>query len=325
MESELMPSRPSNRRGFTLIELLVVIAIIGVLISLLLPAVQASRESARRLQCQNNLKQIGLGFHNFASAYNGQIPSNSTLFRNPTATSWPLYGLTSPYGSWSTEILPYLENNNLFVQYDPKKDWWDSTGNNATVASFKNAMYLCPSAPNPDRVMITTNSDGYTFNARPSDYVGVGGMYDTAAGEAYYHRGVLQAKVSGSRTRFADITDGLSNTVCIVEICDKPNVWRGRKMAQDNSKQVFTCAACVNGQWASPNWNDLRGYSFDGSVAFGPCAVNCSNGASVYAFHPGGANVLMCDGSVQFLKAGLSRDIMVRLVSINEGDIPGEY
>jgi prepilin-type N-terminal cleavage/methylation domain-containing protein len=80
---------PPRRDGFTLIELLVVIAIIAVLTALLLPAVQASRESARRLQCQNNLKQIGTGFHNFATAFDGQFPDNSTLFLNPAATAWP--------------------------------------------------------------------------------------------------------------------------------------------------------------------------------------------------------------------------------------------
>ena len=314
-----------NRQAFTLIELLVVIAIIALLVALLLPAVQQTREAARNTQCKNNLKQIGLGFHNFAASYEGRIPSNSTLYRNPAAVAWPFYGLTSPYGSWSTEILPYLESGNLYSQYDSKKDWWDNTGNNATVAAFKNPMYLCPSAPNSDRVMITTNSAGYTFNARPADYVGVGGMYDTAAGMAYYHRGVLQAKESDQPTRFRDITDGLSNTICIVEIADKPNQWRAGKLFKSNAAQVFTCAACVNGQWASPNWNDLRGYSFDGVTAFGQCAVNCSNGASVYAFHTGGANVLLSDGSVRFLRAGFARDLMIKLVSIAEGDVSDEY
>ena len=315
----------SGRAGFTLIELLVVIAIIGVLVSLLLPAVQQAREAARRTQCKNNLKQIGIGFHNFASTYNGRIPNNTTLFKNPAAVNWPFYGLTSPYGSWSTQILPYLESSNLFDQYDEKKDWWDSTGNNASVAAYKNPMYLCPTAPNSDRVMITTNSAGYTFNARPADYVGVGGMYDTSNSGANYHRGVMQAKVSDSPTKWADIKDGLTNTVCIVEIADKPNQWRVGKLFKDNSAQVYTCANCVNGQWAAPNWNDLRGYSYDGVTPFGPCVVNCSNGASIYSFHTGGANVLMCDGSVQFLGASMARSVLIALVSVNEGDIPGEY
>jgi len=315
----------SMRRGFTLIELLVVIAIISLLVSLMLPAVQQVRESARNTQCKNNLKQIGLGFHNFVSSYNGRIPSNSTLFRNPSAVTWPYYGLTNPYGSWSTEILPYLENSALFVQYDPTKDWWDNTGNNSSVASFKNPMYLCPSGPNNNRVMITKNAAGYTFNARPADYVGVGGMYDTAPGQAYYHRGVLQAKESDQPTRLADVADGLSNTVFVVEIADKPNLWRAGKLITNNANTLYTCAACVNGQWASPNWNDLRGYSYDGVTAFGPCAVNCANGASVYGFHPGGANVLMGDGSVRMLAAGFSRDLMVKLVSIAQGEINGDF
>ncbi len=316
---------PAARGGFTLIELLVVIAIISVLVSLLMPAVQQAREAARRTQCKNNLKQIGLGFHNFAATFNGKFPGNTTLFKNPAATAWPFYGMTSPYGSWSTQILPYLDNGNLFVQYDSSKDWWDNTGGNASVAVFKNPMYMCPTAPNPDRVMITTNTAGFTFNAASADYVGVGGIYDTSNTSANYHRGVMQAKVSANPTKVSDITDGLTNTVCVVEICDKPNQWRAGKLFKDNSTQVFNCANCVNGQWASPNWNDLRGYSYDGVTAFGPCVVNCSNGASIYSFHAGGAQVLMCDGSVQFLGASLSRDVLVALVSVNEGDIPGSY
>ena len=150
-------------------------------------------------------------------------------------------------------------------------------------------------------------------------------MYDTAPGEAYYHRGALQAKVSDKPTTFATVTDGLSNTVCIVEIADKPNQWRRRILFKNNAQTSYTCAACVQGQWASPNWNDLRGYSFDGVTSFGPCAVNCSNGASVYAFHPGGANVLFLDGSIHHLRAGLPREVMIALASVNEADFPGEY
>ncbi len=79
----------------------------------------------------------------------------------------------------------------MFVQYNSTLDWWDSSSTkaNTTVAVFKNAMYVCPSGPHPDRVMITTNSTGTTFNARPSDYVAVGGMYDTSNTQANYHVG----------------------------------------------------------------------------------------------------------------------------------------
>lgn len=314
-----------SRRAFSLIELLVVIAVIAILIALLLPAVQAAREAARKAQCQNNLKQIGVGFHNFAEAKKDVFPNNTTLYLNLAATAWPFYGLKSPYGSWSTQVLPYLESSTLFKQYNPNKDWWDNTGSNAAVASFRNPMYLCPTGPNPNRVLKTTNSAGYTFDARPSDYVGVGGMYDTSNTGANYHRGAMQAKVADQPTRTADIKDGLSNTLAIVEITDKPNLWRNGRLVTDNSATVYTGVSSVNGQWAAPNWNDLRGYSYDGVTPFGLCVVNCSNAASVYSFHPGGANVLRCDGSVRFLSMGITRAIMIALVSVNEKDLPGEY
>lgn len=313
------------RRAFTLIELLVVIAVIAVLISLLLPAVQAAREAARRMQCQNNLKQMGVGFHNFAEAKKDVFPNNTTLYLNPAATAWPFYGLKSPYGSWSTQILPYIDRSELFKKYDPTKDWWDNTGSNATVAAFRNPMYLCPDGPNPYRVMKTTNSAGFTFDAVPSDYVGVGGMYDTSNTGANYHRGVMQAKVADQPTRTADIKDGLSNTIAIVEITDKPNLWRVGKLVTDNSATVYTGAATVSGQWAAPNWNDLRGWSSDGKTAFGLCVINCSNSASVYSFHPGGANVLKCDGSVRFLGMSMNRSVMIALVSVSEKDLVGEH
>jgi prepilin-type N-terminal cleavage/methylation domain-containing protein/prepilin-type processing-associated H-X9-DG protein len=323
-----MRNSSSSRPAFTLVELLVVIAIIGILVALLLPAVQFARESARRVQCQNNLKQIGVGFHTFSDIYKGNIPNNTTLFKNPAAVAWPFFGLKSPYGSWSTAILPFLEGDSLFQQYDSTKDWWDSTNNNgnvsnAMVAAYKHSMYLCPTTPNSNRVLITTNSTGYPFNARPSDYVGVGGMYDTSNTGANYHRGAMQAKVAESPTNLSDITDGLSNTVCIVEIADKPNQWRRRTLFKNNSGTVYTCATCVNGQWAAPNWNDLRGYSYDGVTSFGTCVVNCSNGASIYSFHPQGANVLLCDGSVRFVGESLPRSVLIALVSVNESDVTG--
>ena len=173
--------------------------------------------------------------------------------------------------------------------------------------------------------MKTTNSAGYTFDARPSDYVGVGGMYDTSNTGANYHRGVMQAKVADQPTRTADIKDGLSNTIAIVEITDKPNVWRAGKLFTDNSATVFTGAATVSGQWAAPNWNDLRGWSWDGTTPFGLCVINCSNSASVYSFHPNGANVLKCDGAVRFLNVALPRSVMIALVSVNEKDLVGDY
>src|SRR5437762_3699087 len=133
---ETLMSNSAHRRGFTLIELLVVIAIIAVLIGLLLPAVQKVREAAARLQCQNNLKQIGLALHNYESV-NGFWPAQSTS--PPTAK-----GTAPPRGSWITRILPYIEQGAVYQMYNPDLHWHDPANEAAVKTRIK--ILLCPSA-----------------------------------------------------------------------------------------------------------------------------------------------------------------------------------
>ena len=132
----IMPSR--RRNGFTLIELLVVIAIIAVLIALLLPAVQQAREAARRTQCKNNLKQIGLALHNYLEVHTTFPPS----FCFSTAGSWSVHG----------RILPYMEQASAYSQVRLDRDWADPFNEATHVAQLRVPSYVCPSDPNGDRM-----------------------------------------------------------------------------------------------------------------------------------------------------------------------------
>jgi prepilin-type N-terminal cleavage/methylation domain-containing protein len=144
-----------QRKGFTLIELLVVVAIIGVLIALLLPAVQKIREAANRMACSNNLKQIGLAFHQYENTY-GSFPCAYDAIHNP------------PRGhTWGTFLLPYLEQENLYRQYDFEQ-LLTAPGNLAVIQTQLKVMQ-CPSSPHPNR--------SYTYNYQGADIPAAAGDY----------------------------------------------------------------------------------------------------------------------------------------------------
>jgi len=189
------------RRGFTLIELLVVIAIIGILVSLLLPAVQSARESARRAQCSNNLKQVGLALHGFHGAQNA-FPSGVI-----TADDNFRDGLHSGF----TLLLPYLEKQNLHQAYDFNSSW--RSENNLALAQSRIELLLCPSSEHqvPQDGGVPGAPTDYAFSKGPLAYLceeaTSSGMFDV-----------------NSRVRFAEITDGTSHTFALGEAASNPNL-----------------------------------------------------------------------------------------------------
>lgn len=197
----------SRKDGFTLVELLVVIAIIGILVGLLLPAVQAAREAARRMSCSNNLKQIGLAIHNYESTH-GRIPSTaSDVWGAGTnnVSNWRGY-------SAHTMILPYIEQGNLYNQLRFDQAHYENIGTPGALAVSRNKIdaFLCPSdRDHPNTTDIGWNNYGFSEGSNPGWNIGTGsanGMF-----ERLRYR------------KFADVTDGLSNTVMAGEFIKGDN------------------------------------------------------------------------------------------------------
>ncbi len=312
-----------SRVGFTLIELLVVIAIIAILIALLVPAVQKVREAAARLQCTNNLKQIGLGLHNHHDTFKN-LPSNI----RPSAVS-------TVRVRWATYLLPYIEQANIYRGINQSLNWHEPA--NLPYTSQRLSVHECPSAPNgtivdgaPDTgwTNIVANGDYGGFYGVSPELVTLG-LVDASSG------GLSNGAVSKTvKLRFGDFTDGLSNTLHITESAGRPNIYRLGKIAVTASG-----ANRVNGGgWCRPasELNVLRGSSADGLSFPGPNAINVTNGeilgtyphpyyntdgtSQIYGFHTGGVNALFVDGSVQFLSQTTNIRTLAALISRNSGE-----
>jgi prepilin-type N-terminal cleavage/methylation domain-containing protein len=305
--------------GFTLIELLVVIAIIAVLIALLLPAVQAAREAARRAQCSNNLKQIGIAFHNYANTHNG-FP--------PTA-----FGISAPnllqFGGWGVQILGYIEQPAVYAAYNFNLAF--HVAPNQTAVSTVLSVYLCPSTPrtmNPvNNVAVFTGSTGKpdpNLYAAAGDYFTARSYVDPwyATPTFVDHIGALDQTVY---TPLSAITDGLSNTMLSYECAGKPDYYEHGRFVHGfpTPSSPYT----IDQWWSHGAWAgfmNMRIVSFTGGEYQydGPCVINCHNGWNgVYSFHPGGIDALSCDGSVRFLKQSVAKSVIKAYVTRAEGEI----
>jgi len=307
-----------RRTAFTLIELLVVIAIIAVLIALLLPAVQAAREAARRIQCTNNLKQIGLAVHNYEGIH-GRLPSART---------------NSPhYWSSLAQILPQLEGGSLYnaINFDHStapnaRNNYDMA--NTTAIAFMIPAYFCPSDRKQDRV---------TPDLGPTNYFAVAGSGTMAKGAG---DGLM---FDGSGVRFADVTDGLSNTSAFVESIKGSGVdttspayfdLLGQYKGGGGYSSTFTEDACD----AILAFSGTRGSRwFHGSMSGGStlnhywtpnskkadCAGDTNGLLSSRSFHPGGINLLCADGHVQFAKDSVAPTVWRALATRAGGEVIG--
>ena len=317
----------ARRKGFSLIELLAVMATIGILLALILPAVHAARESSRRVQCQNHLRQLGLAFHNYHDV-NRQFPPVYVAVRHVFLPSFIGVAGNSDdanihtYGEF---LLPYIEQLGVYNQIDFSQPYFapidltsaglpNYTANNQSVVAVRLPLFLCPSSPrgeNPHSDVWNDVTPAIPFRAGGSDYgpsCGVaraaGGLLDFAPPQA----GPLADGILSNNTPtsgFKNVTDGTSHTALMWEIAGRPDLWRTGSRVEGERTAGGGWADILNAE----NW--FQGSSADGTVTPGPCAINCTNKAEggTYSFHPGGVHVCMCDGSVQFL--GENSDIAV--------------
>ncbi|MEX1042682.1 MAG: DUF1559 domain-containing protein [Pirellulaceae bacterium] len=294
----LLPKPGIARRhsAFTLVELLVVIAIIGVLVALLLPAVQQAREAARRMQCSNNLKQLGLALHNY----------------HDTHQVFPAGGYISNQLSWHVSILPFLEQSALHQSINFNQGTYHSK----MPAALNNIPgYLCPSGT-VDRGAHSSDEVGgvRTFTTH---YYGISGPsgtnpmtnnpYIVEPGSPPSHGGIARQGMlfDNSKISFRSVTDGTSNTLFVGEISwnrnDKYRGWIRGYFTDSHGTLVVGCknvsANPINSEIASP-WND---------VAFG-------------SHHPGGAQFLRCDGSVKFVTENVDHAIYLATASRDGGE-----
>ncbi|MDR3634786.1 MAG: DUF1559 domain-containing protein [Isosphaeraceae bacterium] len=305
----------ARRPAFTLIELLVVIAIIGTLVALLLPAVQAARETARRTQCTNNLKQIGVAALNFENT-NNYLPNGWYVPGDSTGAQG--------YGGYCTRLLPFLEQAPLYNTYNWNMSWWDLE--NQTTVQTKLSTFLCPSSPVPPvRTGLAAITSVGPFPDRSmaiGDYIILRGYLDYFTIPAPSDNRVLGMLMSidTGQPVLSQVLDGTSQTAMIGERAARPQYWvKGQKVADTNSYFSF------DGGWASYQSVWLRTFLADGQTivtsGLGPCVIDCNNGYGVYSFHPQGVNVVFGDGSVHFLKDSLSTPVYYALLTKQRGEV----
>jgi prepilin-type N-terminal cleavage/methylation domain-containing protein/prepilin-type processing-associated H-X9-DG protein len=348
----MVHQRHRPKAGFTLVELLVVIAIIGVLVALLLPAIQAAREAARRTSCVNNLKNIATAMLNFHDAQR-HLPSSN---RPPGASTNPRYSLFML-------LLPYYEEQNVYDMYDRTVNWSSPIPNktsvsNAQLVGTKIPVFVCPSVPDDDRL---DGDSQYPLQAypdwtssrcaAPTDYSPIVqvelrlmqyvdpvthvAIIDQALDPTVQLLGMVPRN---STPQLRQVVDGTSNTILLAESAGRPWVWQNGVKVVGNSDHRGN-----GGGWARAA-SDFGLDGWDGTKSPGKCALNCvntedlaviagpnpqvnypfygSNGTSeTYAFHSGGANIAFGDASVHFINDTIDIRVYSRMVTRNGNEV----
>jgi prepilin-type N-terminal cleavage/methylation domain-containing protein/prepilin-type processing-associated H-X9-DG protein len=298
--------------GFTLIELLVVIAIIAVLIALLLPAVQSAREAARRAQCLNNFKQIGLAMHNYHDA-TGSFPIGTII----NAAGWPNEpSLRTP---WAFHILPYIEQANIGNSFNYQLGiagpGWAGSNANMTIVGMRISVFNCPS--DSPQVFLAAWRPKFNYGANwGNTNLGQQNVGNPASGGIQFNKAPFSVNTVQA---MRDFTDGTSNSLLVSELVQTDQ--------NDQRGEWWNDVGCNFMTRTTPNStvpDQISGWCVSKPANNEPCVSNGSYYVMWMASrsrHPGGVNSLLADGSVRFVKSSVSLNVWRGLGSLSGGEI----
>ena len=317
------PLHPADRSpcpGWTMLELLTVVAIVGVGLALLLPALGRARGTARRVQCQSHLRNLGLATQQYIAARQRFPPAASQRWGQP-----PRGQAVPPRHSVITHLLPFFEHGSLYQQLDLHRDWNDPV-NASRTRQHLGGILVCPAAPD-NRGRYHVSDYNPAVRVDPSERTGLGVLLrrgrvrsrspqagpDWGSGEPVWDNVLQLDQVDYLHQLFdrrvvrpRDVRDGFSHTILLVENAGKPFCYRQGRRAD---------CTITRFRWASPNlWmtiNDVCGQDQ---------LVNCSNNSQPYSFHTGGLNIVNADGSVHFLSQQIDPDVFVSQITLAAGD-----
>ena len=357
------PVSSERRSGFTLIELLVVIAIIATLIALLLPAVQQAREAARRSQCKNHLKQLGLALHNYHETHSA-FPAGYFSYgtNNGSGPAWanidPSTWDAAPGWSWSAMLLPYLDQATVYNSLDVNRPCWDAS--HAGIVQAKIPVFLCPTSSGGDEPFFVQDSTGspLLMGGAPirfgrSHYVASHGQ-ESCWGECganptgtiftdIYTKATTTVTINGdasrvadgpffrnSRTKIRDVTDGTTNTVFLGEHSSKlsDKTWVGVVPGAFTHPRFSTPE---NGPDAAATLTLVHAGPSGGELditgfpIIHPTNFPTYHVGQMFSEHTGGGHICMGDGSVRFVSENIDLLLWAELASIGEGEVIGEF